>query len=166
MSFLYAPWRASFIKAKKSKSEPAACVFCTQAAADDDENFFILRKNEKIILMLNYYPYNIGHLLILPRVHASTLSSLQPETRAAMMEEASFATQLLATALNAESFNIGFNIGPDGGGTIPEHLHMHILPRWRGDTTFLETLHDTRIISQDMQKFYLQLKNLIAATNI
>jgi ATP adenylyltransferase len=163
MQKIYAPWRAAYIK-DAVKKEKKGCVFCTQLSdTTKDAEYFILQRYEHCAVMLNLYPYNAGHLMVIPYAHQSKLEKLPQEARAEMMEAVSTACTLLTQTLKAESLNIGINFGASAGGGIPEHLHIHVLPRWNGDTNFMPLLCDTKPISTDLQEIFELLKNAYQA---
>jgi len=123
----------------------------------------VLARNEHVLVLLNKYPYNTGHLLIIPLNHVAQLSDLSPEVRASIMEATAEWSQIVQRELNCQGFNIGLNIGKISGGSIPDHLHMHVLPRWQGDTNFLVTLAETKLISFSLSDLYhalMKQKNL------
>ena len=162
MKKLYAPWRSDYASSvaqtKEEKAGAQDCIFCTQFSLNTDDEHFILKRFKYNCIMLNRYPYNAGHLLIIPFEHRAELDQLDAAARSEMMELASKSTELLRTALKPDGFNIGFNLGKAAGAGIPAHLHMHILPRWSGDTNFLPTLSDTKQISFDLGKMFKDLK--------
>lgn len=108
--------------------------------------------------MMNRYPYNAGHLLILPLKHTAALSDLTPAARAQLMELTHHCTEILKKVLDAHGVNIGMNLGKAAGAGLPSHLHMHVLPRWRGDTNFLPLLADVKPVSADLQQLFNKLK--------
>lgn len=157
MNHLYAPWRSAY-----NNKKDGVCVFCKKSSDTCDAESFIIKRLTHCYVMLNLFPYNAGHLLIIPYAHQASLDELTPEARQEIMEVSSRSTTILREVLHAEGINIGLNIGGKAaGGSIPEHLHMHILPRWLGDTNFLVTLAETKQISVDMHGIY---KKLVAAT--
>lgn len=163
MKHLYAPWRQKYVTTMtgnggKKKLPKNDCVFCQQIADNDDDKSFIIKRFKHCVIMMNRYPYNAGHLLILPLTHHAELDDLTPATRAEMMEVLTAAIPVLGKVLGAEGFNVGINLGIAGGGGIPSHLHIHLLPRWRGDTNFLETLGQTKVISSDIVEVFKDLK--------
>ncbi len=166
MKHLYAPWRESYIRAKKYTD----CVFCIEpeesaTSAARDAELFILHRYTHCFVMLNRFPYNGGHLLVIPYEHRASLTDCAPEILHEMIEVGTLATAILSKACKAEGFNIGFNLGgPAAGGSIPEHLHMHVLPRWQGDTGFLTTLADTKPVSVNLPALYDQLKAFFITT--
>lgn len=162
MNRLYCPWRGEYTTATAhTKNENATqdeCVFCMQFAQKKDENFFILKRFQYHAVMLNLYPYNAGHLLILPFNHVANLHELSKESRSEMTELIMHSTQILKHTLDAHGFNVGLNLGKAGGAGIPSHLHYHVLPRYIGDTNFLPVLAQTKQISFDLHEFYKKLK--------
>ncbi len=163
MKNIYCPWRSKytskdvFTKEQKNKNEED-CIFCKMIKEDKDEKNCILKRNKNSFVMLNTYPYNAGHLMILPYVHKSELSDLSPETRAEIIEEVNSCVEALKKSLNPDGFNIGINLGKDSGAGIPSHLHVHIVPRWQGDTNFMPVIAETKQISFDLKEIYKKIK--------
>ncbi len=162
MKQLYAPWRSDYTtKTARSKNEHASsneCIFCKLFADTKDAEHFIIKRLKHVVIMLNRYPYNAGHLLVIPLVHKAQLQDLSKAARTELMEALSICTEILRTELNAEGINIGLNEGKAAGAGIPAHLHFHILPRWAGDTNFMPTLAETKQISFDLAVIYKQIK--------
>ena len=168
MKRLYAPWRNAYVtkatddKKKQDQSPgqpvPSDCVFCVQVAANDDEKYFILKRYQHCFVMMNLYPYNAGHLMVLPYEHKGWLDELSADVRREIMEATNIALVISKKTLYNEGFNVGINLGTAGGGGIPGHLHIHTVPRWRGDTAFLEVLGQTALISNDLNKVFNDLK--------
>ena len=159
MNRLYAPWRKSYVTNKDGKAD--TCVFCEAFAADTDEENFILERSAHSVVMLNRYPYNGGHLLILPQDHCQKLTQLSEAARNDVMALTSKWSGLLESELKVDGLNVGINMGHAGGGGIPQHLHVHVLPRWQSDTSFLPLLSDTKMVSVDLKAVYQQLKALV-----
>lgn len=163
MKKLYAPWRHDYInryhdtEEKKDDTEKG-CVFCNQFKDDNDDKYFILKRFSYAAVMMNFYPYNVGHLMVLPFEHQGDLHRLAPHVRAELMEVVALSVPILESTLNAEGFNIGINLGIAGGGGIPSHVHIHILPRWLGDTNFLESIGQVKVLSSDFHKTFSMLK--------
>jgi len=162
MKKLYCPWREEYSTStndtKKEHITKDACIFCTQFAQHDDEKHYIFKRFPHCIAMLNLYPYNAGHLLVVPKRHIACISELTKEERNELMEVTSKAVEVLKETLGAEGINIGINLGKAAGAGIPSHIHMHVLPRWVGDTNFLPTLSETKTISFDINDIYKKLK--------
>jgi len=162
MKRLYTPWRSAYARAvdgsKHDGSDAKSCVFCQQIAAKDDEKYFILKRCEHNIVILNLYPYNSGHLLILPFEHQPCISDLSAQARAEAMELVAHSTRIVKEELKAQGVNVGMNLGKIAGAGIPSHMHIHVLPRWSGDANFMPLLANTKVISFDLNKIYAQLK--------
>lgn len=163
---LYAPWRHDYVNKNNEKIDKTTlkneCVFCHQLALNQDESFLIIKRFKNCFVMMNKYPYNIGHLMVLPNEHIADIRQLAPEVRAEIFDVASVSLTAVETALKAKGFNVGINMGIAGGGGIPSHLHVHILPRWVGDTNFLETIGNVKMLSSDVQTVYKMLKDEFA----
>ncbi len=164
MEMLYAPWREEYTTdtAHGPKGQETAdasqCVFCTQFKAHKDDDYMILARYTHSYIMMNKYPYNSGHLLVLPIAHKANLDELPTEARTELMELITHSTSILKKELNAHGMNVGLNLGKAAGAGMPSHLHFHVLPRWNGDTNFLPTLANTKQISTDLVKLFFQLK--------
>lgn len=156
MKKLYAPWRTAYTKRVHAAQE-SSCVFCIIRDSKDDAQEFVLKRLPHCMVMLNKYPYNPGHLLIVPYEHKSALHLYDAAVRAELVEQASIGTEILQKAFDTDGCNIGINLGKASGAGIPDHLHMHVLPRFFGDTNFLPTLADTKQISLDLHEIYAQL---------
>jgi len=158
MDRLYAPWRSGYVGSADDKGGKDACIFCSMFAQSKDEEHFILRRFTHTIIMLNKYPYNSGHLMILPKEHLADLEQLAPPVLHELIELTASANAILKKATTCHALNVGLNLGKAAGGSQASHLHMHVLPRWTGDTNFLATLADTKTISLDLPKMYRELK--------
>ncbi len=130
--------------------KPAGCVFCHKLTADDDGPNHVLYRAQHNAILLNTYPYNSGHLMVVPYAHVASLVELPQEARAEMMELTAIATRALEKAFHCDGLNVGMNIGEAAGAGISEHVHLHIVPRWKGDTNFMSTLAGTRIVPQSL----------------
>jgi ATP adenylyltransferase len=163
MERLYAPWRSDYtsdtVRSKDPNATTDECIFCEIAADTNDEKNFVLHRGKYNFALLNRYPYNAGHLMVIPYAHTSDVDLLAQEERAEMMEMLAHASTVLKQALKAEAINYGANQGKAAGAGIPSHLHFHVLPRWNGDTNFLPLLSDTKQISFDLNEIYKKLKN-------
>ncbi|HVN16791.1 MAG TPA: HIT domain-containing protein [Anaerolineales bacterium] len=134
------------------------CVFCKmQAQADSAENLIALR-GEHAFVILNRYPYTSGHLMVVPFEHCPNLEELDSTTRAEMMELTARCTKILREIYHTESFNIGANIGEAAGAGVKEHVHIHIVPRWVGDTNFMSTLGATRVLPEALEDTYQRIR--------
>jgi ATP adenylyltransferase len=162
MNYLYAPWRSLYAKSIDNNgpksTQPEQCDFCTKLAQNEDEKNLILRRFSDVFVCLNLYPYNAGHLLILPLQHQEKLTDLSLPARTQLMELVSASTQILSDVLKCQGINVGANLGKVSGASVPGHLHLHVLPRWQGDTNFMPTIAQTKQISFDLHDIYRQLK--------
>lgn len=170
MKMLYAPWRSEYTNdTKAGKNEGASeerCVFCNQFASDKDVEHGIIKRFDHSIIILNKYPYNAGHILILPLNHVDSLDKLVPKIRAELMELITASVGTIKMALKAEGVNVGINIGKAAGAGIPAHLHIHLLPRWNGDTNFMPTIGQTKVISFDLNTIYETLSKAFASVTL
>lgn len=155
MKHLWAPWRMAYIRAFKKDG----CVFCQamKQTADGEDNLIVVR-GEHAFVILNRFPYTSGHLMILPYLHVPRLEDLDPETRAEMMELVTRGTQVLQQVYNPQGFNIGINMGEAAGAGIEEHIHLHIVPRWSGDTNFMSSVGETRVVPEPLDETYRRVK--------
>lgn len=156
MEYLYAPWRGTYAKkAKKNTHQADGCPFCTQIASNQDAENFIIKRLKHATVMLNAYPYNPGHVLIVPNKHVDRLDKLNSETQQELMQAITKTVEVIENTLGNSGTNVGINLGDHAsGGSIPEHLHVHVVPRWKGDTNFLLVLADTKPLSTDLQEVY------------
>jgi ATP adenylyltransferase len=155
---MWSPWRMAYITAEhEGGHDRAACVFCDLPARDDDERTLILRRGERAFVIMNLYPYNNGHLMIVPYAHVDTLAALDWGTLSEMMALAQHAQGVLEDRMRPQGFNIGVNQGRAAGAGIADHLHMHVLPRWVGDTNFMPALGDVRVMPQHLDETYALL---------
>ncbi|MEW5807791.1 MAG: HIT domain-containing protein [Acidobacteriota bacterium] len=152
---IYAPWRFKYVT---SSSDSDECILCAARGAGKDEEKYILFRGRYGFIILNLFPYNNGHLMIVPNDHVIYLSDLSPETLQEMLEMASKCEDILRKVYAPKGFNIGMNIGKCAGAGIKDHLHLHVIPRWEGDTSFISILSGTRIIPEDIDTTYQKLR--------
>jgi ATP adenylyltransferase len=161
MKDLYAPWRSpystSLSGSKKEKVQTSECVFCIPEFTEADKHNFILKRYKYCYVILNKYPYNAGHLMVIPFSHVKDLQSIKPAARHEIIDTSNSCITILEKELNCQGINVGLNLGRASGAGIPSHIHMHILPRWEGDTNFLPTLANTKVISFDLKEIYAKL---------
>tara|TARA_B110000046_G_C12864155_1_gene343161 strand:- start:349 stop:846 length:498 start_codon:yes stop_codon:yes gene_type:complete len=158
MDRLYAPWRTDYIRTDAQKIK--ACVFCHAAdTLNDDEKLGILHREDDFFIVMNKYPYSPGHIMIIPNIHIANLEDLDEKVFAKISLYTQKAVKMLKKVLNAQGVNIGMNLGKAAGAGIAEHLHLHLVPRWEGDTNFITTIGETRVYSSDITEIYRELKN-------
>lgn len=154
---MWAPWRISYVVGEK----PCACVFCRKIEANDDEANFVLYRGEHCAIVLNTFPYNSGHLMVVPFEHVAELAALPAEASAEMWELTRLAAEALKEALDWQGVNIGMNLGEAAGAGIKDHMHMHIVPRWHGDTNYMTACAETRVVPQSLEDSYRQLRPVV-----
>jgi ATP adenylyltransferase len=154
MEELWAPWRMEYILSDKS----GECVFCQILAEDDPEKSHILYQTESGFVIMNIYPYNSGHLMVVPHRHVSELEELTEEEHLGLMNLVALSIKVLKQVLHPQGFNLGMNLGREAGAGVQGHLHWHVVPRWAGDTNFMPILGNTKVISQYVADTYQQLK--------
>ncbi|MFZ5591489.1 MAG: HIT family protein [Bacillota bacterium] len=162
MERIWAPWRTVYI----GKDHGDICIFCDKLQSDKDVENYVLYRGERVFVLLNLYPYNNGHLLIAPKRHVGDVTDLTPEELLELGLTTQKMTALLRRAFNPDGFNIGVNLGRIAGAGVPGHFHIHIVPRWGGDTNFMPVLGDVRVISEALDLTYQKLKEAMAATDM
>jgi len=155
MKHIWSPWRMTYIQSYKQES---TCAFCAEMSQPDGPRNLIVYRGQRAFIILNRFPYNSGHLMVLPNEHKPTLEELDAETRAEIMELANLATKALQIVYHPHGFNLGVNIGNAAGAGILEHVHMHVLPRWNGDTNFMSTLGATRVLPESLEETYKRVR--------
>jgi ATP adenylyltransferase len=156
---IWAPWRLEYVK-DASKDKESACIFCAALDAEDDEENLIVRRGERAFVILNRYPYTNGHLMVAPYEHVAELQALDDETVAEIMSLAQRAIAALEQSYAPHGYNVGFNQGRVAGAGVEHHIHMHVVPRWGGDTNFMPVLGDTRVMNQTLEDSYATLKGV------
>ena len=158
MDRLWSPWRAKYI-ATGVDSQTGSCIFCRMAReAESDEVNLVLHRGTHVFVALNLYPYITGHLLVVPYQHLGDLDSSSKEITDEVMDLTKRAETALRKVYSPSGFNIGMNLGSAAGAGIVDHIHLHILPRWSGDTNFMTTVGDTRVIPEDLNTTYNKLR--------
>ncbi|AFN75958.1 histidine triad (HIT) protein [Melioribacter roseus P3M-2] len=161
MERLWSPWRSQYIESFKDKKQDETCIFCDAVNEKiEDERSLKVYNADVCFVMLNLYPYNSGHLMVIPNRHLSSFDNLTEEEMNRIMQVTQLSMKALDLVMKPHGFNFGANLGKAAGAGIDEHIHFHIVPRWNGDTNFFPVLGDVKVISQDL----LQTKsNLIEA---
>lgn len=137
-----------------SKDNESECIFCAKPGEDDDEANLIVHRGERCFVILNRFPYTNGHLMVAPYEHVAALQELDAETIAEMMKLAQRGMAALEAGYAPHGYNVGFNQGRVAGAGVEHHIHMHIVPRWGGDTNFMPVLGDTRVMNQTLEDSY------------
>lgn len=154
MENIWAPWRMDYILNDKENG----CIFCDKAKENKDErNLILLRKNLCFVIM-NLYPYNNGHIMIAPYRHIGNVTETNKEESLEIFETMQICLKILEKTFKPDGFNVGINLGKVAGAGIKDHVHLHIVPRWEGDTNFMPVLADVRVIPEHISKTYKTLK--------
>ena len=159
MDHLWSPWRMAYLRRQDESAAPSnapegGCIFCDLPALNDDAGSLIVLRGETAFVILNRYPYNNGHLMVVPFAHVPSIEQLDPPTLAEVTRLTQQALSALRKTYSPAGFNLGVNIGAAAGAGIEGHVHMHVVPRWAGDTNFMSTVGSTRVIPEDLQETY------------
>jgi ATP adenylyltransferase len=155
VEYLWTSWRMSYIESLHGRSED--CVFCAKLDADDQEEL-VLCRGDTCYICLNRFPYTSGHLLVVPNDHVATIEDLTAEILLEMMTLCKDALTILRTNYNPSGFNVGLNLGHVAGAGLPEHVHLHIVPRWTGDSNFMSVLGETRVLPEMLGESWHRLR--------
>jgi ATP adenylyltransferase len=160
MDHLYTPWRMNYLRGDAGKPPNGGCVFCEVSAANDEETQQIVARSEHVFVTLNLFPYNNGHLMVVPYQHVPSIETLSPEALTDVMLTTNRAIAALRKVYNPQGFNVGANIGSAAGAGIAAHFHLHIVPRWGGDTNFMTVTSDTRVIPDLLVDTWRKLRDV------
>jgi ATP adenylyltransferase len=157
---IWTPWRMPYITGHVKRE---TCVFCRMAAQDlqNDPKNYVLYRGQHAFAVLNLYPYNNGHLMVLPYDHLASLEQLAAETQADMMHLVCYFVDVIRRAMSPAGFNVGINLGKAAGAGIDDHVHIHVVPRWHGDTNFMPVIADTRVIPELLGDTYQKLRAFV-----
>jgi ATP adenylyltransferase len=154
MKHLWSPWRLEYLTAPPADG----CVFCAAAESDEDRSNLLLHRGERAFLILNRYPYNNGHFMVVPYLHVPSTQDLDAPTLSEMMQLLNRGMAALSAAMQPNGFNVGMNLGRVAGAGIEDHVHLHAVPRWLGDTNFMPVVGDMRVVPQTWLQIYDDLK--------
>jgi ATP adenylyltransferase len=156
---LYTPWRRAFIEG--TTTQATGCFLCSHAGdpANDRQNFVLFRGQAAYVL-LNLYPYNSGHLMVAPYAHTGDLAQLDSDIAAELMHLTQRSVDALERAYSPDAFNVGMNLGKPAGAGVPDHLHVHVVPRWNGDTNFMPIVAQTKVLPESLDQTYARLEPL------
>lgn len=158
MERLWTPWRMGYIMGEKE----TGCPFCRALTANDDVAQYIVYRGKHAFVILNRYPYNNGHLMVMPYAHVGDLAELDEATRNEMMALVDLSVRALREASHPQGFNMGLNLGEAAGAGVTDHLHMHVVPRWGGDTNYMTVINEVRTIPELLDETYRCLKPVMA----
>jgi ATP adenylyltransferase len=153
MQRLWSPWRMAYVStaddpAGDEGTGESGCIFCDRLKMNDDKRTHILYRGDRAFAILNAFPYNTGHLMVAPNRHVGELSDLDYDERCEVMDVTAKSVEVVRAAMNAHGFNIGINLGRVAGAGIPGHVHVHVVPRWGGDTNFMPVVADTKVLPE------------------
>jgi ATP adenylyltransferase len=154
---IWAPWRMEYILANNKEHD--GCFLCEKAAQSNDEENYVLYRSQHNFVILNAYPYNAGHLMVVPYRHGGNMDELTADEMSDHLLIVSKSLTALKKAFEAQGFNIGMNIGKVAGAGVTDHLHTHIVPRWEGDTNFMPVIADIKVVPEGLKATYDKLKN-------
>lgn len=160
MHKLWAPWRMKYIEGIDS-GDTGGCIFCDKPAADDDRANFILHRSERCFIIMNIFPYSNGHIMAVPYLHTADIGELDADTRLDLMNCVQLAIDAMTRTMRPDGFNIGMNLGRTAGAGIDEHIHMHVVPRWNGDTNFMPVIGCCKVISESLEDTWEKLRHAI-----
>lgn len=160
MNKLWAPWRMKYIEGVDT-SKTEGCIFCTKPHENDDDANYIVYRGETCFVILNIFPYNNGHVMVIPYRHTASLADLSPEERLELVDLTEITMSAIRNVMRPDGFNVGINFGRAAGAGIDEHMHVHIVPRWNGDTNFMPVIGCTKVICESPEDTMKKLKPAI-----
>jgi len=164
MDRLYAPWRMAYVEQpQKPAADATGCVFCDKAASTDDVASLIVHRGKACFVLLNLFPYNNGHLMVVPYLHTAVLTDLEDAASLELLTLAKTAQAALTRAMHPEGYNLGMNLGTAAGAGIADHLHLHVVPRWNGDTNFMPVLADVKVLPDTLENSCRKLREAWAS---
>jgi ATP adenylyltransferase len=158
MERLWTPWRRAFIEGSTGSSD--ACFLCSAPAQTDDQRNYVLHRAERVFALLNLYPYNSGHLMVAPYTHTGDLANLDASIASELIALTQRSVGILKRVYQPDAFNVGMNLGRSAGAGVPDHLHVHVVPRWSGDTNFMPVLGQTKVLPETLDQTYERLAPL------
>jgi ATP adenylyltransferase len=162
MDYIWTPWRYQYMKEVESGKQPE-CIFCDAAARQDDAETLVVYRGPQTFIILNRYPYTSGHVMIVPYAHVAELSSCDAETLSEMMRLAPRLEAAFRANYKPDGMNLGMNLGRAAGAGVLGHLHLHVLPRWFGDSNFMTVAGETRVHPEDLKTTYQRLRKALAS---
>jgi ATP adenylyltransferase len=161
MDYIWTPWRYQYMAQVTGGKQPD-CIFCDAASRKDDENTLVVYRGEEVFIILNRFPYTSGHAMIVPYAHVAELHLADPQALSEMMQLAQRLETIYKTNYKNDGMNLGMNLGRAAGAGVAGHLHLHILPRWFGDSNFMAVTAETRLHPEELQTTYSRLRKALA----
>jgi ATP adenylyltransferase len=156
MDYIWTPWRYQYMRQVEAGQQPE-CIFCDAAARQDDSETLVVYRGAKVFIILNRFPYTSGHVMIVPYAHVGELSACEPEALSEMMKLAQRMEVVFRGNYKPDGMNLGMNLGRAGGAGVVGHLHLHVLPRWFGDSNFMTVVGESRVLPEDLQTTYQRM---------
>jgi ATP adenylyltransferase len=163
MEFIWSPWRYDYMASAGTPDVPRPCVFCIGEDRSQDQERLILYRGDQNFIILNLFPYTSGHLMIAPYAHWRSIVNASTDQTSEMMSFCKRAIEVLTSVYHPEGFNIGMNLGHVAGAGVREHFHLHVVPRWAGDSNFMTITGETRVLPEELTTTYGRLKPLLSA---
>jgi ATP adenylyltransferase len=160
MDYIWTPWRYQYMKQVESGNQPE-CIFCDAVAHKDDHETLVVYRGKKIFVILNRFPYTSGHVMIVPYAHVGELGACEPEALNEMMRLAQRMESIFRASYKPDGMNIGMNLGRAGGAGVVGHLHLHVLPRWFGDSNFMTVVGESRVLPEDLTITYQRMRDAL-----
>lgn len=157
MERLWTPWRMQYVGATRT-DDLGGCIFCDKLRAGRDQENLILHRGEQAFVLLNLYPYNSGHAMVAPYLHTGDLTAVPPAVTAGVWDLAQVTVAALSAEYRPHGYNLGMNLGRAAGAGVPDHLHLHIVPRWTGDTNFMPLTAETKVMPEALEQTYRRLQ--------
>ncbi len=164
MERLWAPWRSTYLNCISQSRGKENCLFCWLKKVKDKQKNLILYRGKKVLVVMNRYPYNSGHLMVAPLRHIASFEGLTPDEGADLLRLVQASIKFLRQEFAPQGFNVGANLGASAGAGVPGHLHLHIVPRWQGDTNFMPVCADTKVVSEGLERTYERLQRYFRRT--
>ncbi|MGQ0600702.1 MAG: HIT family protein [Anaerolineales bacterium] len=164
MEHLWSPWRMQYLQGSDTRESGTGCIFCDKPAEERDNVNLIVQRGQKAFVILNLYPYNNGHFMVVPYTHVPSTEQLEADTLTEMMLLLNQGLGALRAMYNPQAFNVGMNIGVAAGAGIAEHVHLHAVPRWAGDTNYMTVTASTRVIPEDLRDTWQRMRAAWPAT--
>jgi ATP adenylyltransferase len=156
---LWTPWRRAYLESASSASDSTECFLCAHAAdTEHDRENLVLFRAASVFVLLNLYPYNSGHLMVAPYAHTGDLPGLDASVASELMHVTQRAVDALRRVYTPDGFNVGMNLGKSAGAGVPDHLHVHVVPRWNGDTNFMPVVGETKVLPESLAQTYARLE--------
>jgi len=160
MQKLWSPWRSQYINSFHNEDK-SKCVFCSIIESNDDDENFVIKRTKDFSLIMNKFPYNSGHLMVITNEHIDDLNKLSDTQKGCFLKYVQYSEEILKHVMKPDGFNIGLNLGRAAGAGVENHIHFHIVPRWVGDVNFMSIISDIKVISEDMREQQTKLKKAI-----